>query len=130
VAEDTFEAYITKERNRLRDARQTLVLQRSAIDEKIAALDTEMRAITAYEEVKLGRGAPKTRSTEGSGRRTGQRESVLAVVKAVEDGITASQTLSALHAESDADKTSIRNALSALKRTGKVDLKDGKYIAK
>ena len=63
-----------------------------------------------------------------SGRRTGIRDQVLAVVKGSAAGISASDVLSKLNPSSDADKTSIRNALAALKRTNKVSLKDGSYF--
>lgn len=128
---DTFETYITNERNRIRAEREKIIASRAELDGKLSALDNEMRAITAYEEVKLGRGAPKaTRTVTGTGRRTGQRDAVLATVKGKPEGITAADVLTALNPSDDADKTSIRNALAALKRNGHVTLKDGKYSTK
>lgn len=63
----------------------------------------------------------------GGGRRTGIRDQVLAVVKG-SAGISAGDVLTKLAPATDADKTSIRNALAALKRTNKVSLKDGSYF--
>lgn len=64
----------------------------------------------------------------GGGRRTGIRDQVLAVVKG-SAGISAADVLTKLAPATEADKTSIRNALAALKRTNKVSLKDGSYFS-
>jgi hypothetical protein len=74
--------------------------------------------------------APRTPfASGGTGtRRAGQREAVLAVIEAHTDGIAPGAILVAMNAESDADKTSVRNALSALKKNNSVASKDGKYF--
>jgi hypothetical protein len=69
------------------------------------------------------------RSGNGA-RRTGIRDKVLSRVKVAEKGLTAAELITLMNPENKADKTSIRNALAALKRNGHVDIKDGKYIAK
>lgn len=66
--------------------------------------------------------------SSGGVRRTGVRDQVLAVVKASASGISAADVLSKMNAGDDTEKTSIRNALAALKRTNKVSLKDGRYF--
>lgn len=62
-------------------------------------------------------------------RRTGVRDQVLATVKAA-GSISAADVLTKMNATSDSDKTSVRNALSALKRNGALDIKDGNYVVK
>jgi hypothetical protein len=131
MADETFEAYITKERTRIQGEKDKLLTAKEELDIKLAALDLELAAVRAYEEVKMGRSAPKaTRAATGSGRRTGQRDTVLKVIKDAASGITAADVITKLSPADDADKTSIRNALAALKRNGRVDIKDGLYIAK
>jgi hypothetical protein len=127
---DTFETYIANDRARIDKERKALLAKRGEIDTKLAGLDTELAAIEAYEAVKSGKAPAATRGpgASGTGRRTGQREAVLAVVKRHPGGITAGDVLRDMNAQSDADKTSVRNALSALKRANSVALKDGKYL--
>ena len=69
-------------------------------------------------------------SVHGTYRRVEETRSALAAVRARAGGISAAQALTSMSADSDAEKTSVRNALAALKRSGQVDLKDGKYTAK
>jgi hypothetical protein len=130
-----FETIIANERARIAGERDKLVTQKTKIDEAIAKLDLEMRAITAYEDAKAGKLVtaapyPRTRapSTSTGTRRGGQREAVLAVIEAHPDGISPKDILAQMKAESKADQTSVRNALSALKRNNNVATKDGKYV--
>src|SRR5436305_64549 len=54
----TFEAFITAERERLSNERGALWDQIKGLEERVAAIDTEMKAITAYEAVKTGKPLP------------------------------------------------------------------------
>ena len=121
------------------------------IDAQIRALDEQKKQIkqkakdaalakanAAIEELRtLGysyrlaemEGTARAPRASGGTRRTGIRDQVLAVVKGSPDGISASDVLTKLNASDDTEKTSIRNALAALKRTDKVSLKDGSYFA-
>lgn len=124
MTDQPFESLIANERTRISKERDKLSAKKGELDTQIAALDRELQALDAYERVKNG-GKPST--APSGGRRTGQREAVLQAVKAAPEGVTAAQVLSAMNAESDADKTSIRNALSALKKAGTVSLEGGVY---
>ena len=62
-------------------------------------------------------------------RRTGQRDAVLATVK-THGPISSADVLTKMGATNDADRTSIRNALSALKRKNKIDQVNGNYVVK
>lgn len=125
----SFASFVSTERARIAKEREKLISKKSEIDSQLAELDRELSAIEAYESVKSGR-APSKSSGSGTGtRRTGQREAVLATVKAAPSGISASKVLENMGATTDADKTSVRNALSALKKAGSIKLDNGLYSA-
>lgn len=63
-------------------------------------------------------------------RNTGIRNVVLSRIKVANKGLSASEVMLLMNPGDDAGKTSVRNALAALKRTGQVNLVDGKYTAK
>lgn len=121
---DNFAAFVEKERERIDAARSALLDERAAVDAKIAELDKEMGAITAYERAKTGRA---TRGGRGGGRR-GVRTEVLAEVQKHKSGIKRAKLLEAMKAKGDKSKeTSISNALAALKRQGQITLDDSGY---
>jgi hypothetical protein len=129
----TFEAYIASERARIAKERDKVVAKKADLEQQLSTLDRELMAITAYEDAKAGRttartATPRAASSGGGTRRTGQRDAVLSLIKSHTDGITPSQILVQMNATSDAEKTSVRNALSALKRTNAVGTRDGKYF--
>lgn len=100
----------------------------AALNKANAAIE-ELRKLGYNYRLTEGSGsASRTPRASGGTRRTGIRDQVLAVVKASPDGITAADVLSKMNASEDAEKTSIRNALAALKRGNSVGLKDGKYL--
>lgn len=106
-------------------------LQQKAKDDQLkkanAAIDELRKLGYSYRLVGNDR-TPSTSSAGTGSRRTGIRDQVLAVVQGTK-GITASEVLTKMSASDDTEKTSIRNALAALKRTNKVTLKDGSYTA-
>ena len=130
--QQTFETFISSERERIGKEREALLARKAEIDTQIAACDRELAAISAYEDVKTGRTAPAPKAAPAGGaggRRTGRRDAVLSLIKANPNGISPSQVLAQMGAQSDADKTSVRNALSALKRNNAVTTRDGSYFA-
>lgn len=126
----TFETFVASERARISKERDKLLAKKSEMDQQLATLDRELVAITAYENAKAGRALSAVRVTNSTTgiRRTGQRDAVLTVIKSHPDGISPSQILVQMGATSDADKTSVRNALSALKRNSAVGTKGGNYF--
>ena len=63
-------------------------------------------------------------------RRTGIRNEILAIIKKAPNGIARADIIAALSAKGDtAAEQSVSNALSALKKQGKVSSADGKYRA-
>jgi hypothetical protein len=101
----------------------------AALGKANAAIE-ELRKLGYNYRLVEGAGNARSASTGGGTRRTGQRDNVLALIKMSKGGISAADVLVKMEAGTDAEKTSIRNALAALKRNGTVDIKDGNYIAK
>lgn len=99
----------------------------AALAKANAAIEELRKLGYSYRLAELDRSAAP-RATGGA-RRTGIREQVLAVIKGT-SGISAADVLTKMNATTDADKTSVRNALAGLKRGGSVDMKDGNYVAK
>lgn len=122
---DTFEAFIEKERGRLQEAREEAQLAINAAQEKLREIDRELEAINAYEAVKTGKASKAAARTTGGTRRSGMRKQVLELVSSSTSGLTAAAAIEALQATEASAQTAVRNALSALKRGGKVVL-DGK----
>lgn len=121
----TFADMIEKERTRLNGLRDDALARRSKIDEEIADVDKELKAITAYETAKTGKPASKgiTRTRDGS-----RRDAVVAVIKKHPDGISPVALIGELGVKGDKKaETAVRAALFNLKKAGKVGAKDGIY---
>jgi len=70
----------------------------------------------------LSEGTTSTRT-----RRTGVRQEVLDVIKAADEAISRADILDKLEATTSSAKQSISNALSNLKKAGKIDSDKGQY---
>jgi len=118
-----FAAVIAKERERLGTMRQDALARRSTIDSEIADIDKELRAITAYESAKSG-------SRKGKSTRHGSRQDgVLQLLKDAPDGMSRSDILDRLGLKGNkSGEQSISNALSTMKKAGKIGAKDGRYV--
>ena len=132
-ADQTFETFMASERDRLKKAREEIFDQQEALEQKLNAINAELRAIDAYEAVKSGK-APAasgttSRSRRASGKRGAKRDAVLEVIKNNPDGMTRGEIIEAMDSKGDkAAETSISNALTALKKANAVGTRDGKYI--
>src|SRR5438552_1233128 len=87
-----FAAMIEKERERLAKMRDEALTRRKTIDDEIAEIDREVKAIAAYETAKTG----KKPGTGTRGRRGSRQESILATLKGNGDGLTRSEILDKL----------------------------------
>ena len=124
MATQTFKAFVSNERKRLTKRRNDVLRQKTDLDEELAQIESEFKAIAAYETAKGGKAA-STRK-----RRTGRRAEILAAIKKHPKGIGRGDLIKFFGATGKkSDEHSIDNALTGLKKTGKVDNKDGKYIA-
>jgi hypothetical protein len=134
----TFEAFITAERERLSSERGALWDQIKELEERVAAIDTEMKAITAYETVKAGKPFPdaeapasapasarKARDPDAPKRSRAPREEsqalrqqILDIVRQREGGADAADLYAFLEKDDDKGKQAVNAALMALKREG------------
>src|SRR5260370_9723470 len=82
---DTFQDFITRDRERLHNEREAIFNQQHELEQKLAAINNEMRAIDAYEAAKTGKAIPirgtSTRRPAGV-RRGSKREHLLALIRA------------------------------------------------
>lgn len=135
MTDQTFEEFVTKERERLTQERERLFDQQHEIEQRLTAINAEMNAINAYQAVKEGKPvqaapaprpekarAPKAadapRRARGEG---GVRQQVIDLVrKAGDGGITSGDITSALQMDDKAGRQAVANALMSLKKEGSV----------
>ena len=135
MAEHTFEPFIANERERLHNERAALYDQQKELEDKLAVINRELVAITAYEAAKQGKALPspeaavkerRPRTQGDSAKRTrgdggGLRQQVLdAIRKAGHDGITSGDIVVSLRMDEKAGRQAVANALMALKRDGEI----------
>ena len=132
----TFEAFITAERERLNNERSALWDQIKELEERVAAIDAELKAITAYEAVKAGKPLPdsvapasarKPRDPDAPKRSRAPREEsqalrqqILDIVRGREGGASAADLYAFLEKDDDKGKQAVNAALMALKREGAI----------
>lgn len=126
-----FQSFVAQERQRLERRRQQLNAKKAELDEQLQAIEREFAAITAYEQVKAGKSSATSQSgSRRTGRRSGRRQEVLNLIKGVSTGLTRGDLLERLNVKGERrEEQSVSNALSALKRAGHLDQRDGKYFA-
>lgn len=112
-----FASMIGKERERLATIRQEALARRKAVDDEIAAIDREMKAITAYETAKSGKQPTNgTRSPRDGSR----RQAVLDIINKTPDGIGPIAIIEQMGLRGDKKgETAVRAMLFQLKK-GKV----------
>ena len=137
----TFTAFIKKERARLDKARKEALASKSAVDKEIASIERELTALDAYREAKgtTGKRAPGKRgpakqsiakgARRATGRRGEKRQAVLDLIHKNPDGLSRGEILAQLGAKGNKSaEQSVSNALSALKKSDKVNSRQGKYV--
>src|SRR2546430_2431867 len=60
---ETFETFIASERERLNKEREAIFNQQHELEQKLDAINRELRAIEAYEAAKTGKALPAARQT-------------------------------------------------------------------
>ena len=131
----TFATFIKNERARLDKARKDAMANQAAIDKQLAAIEHELAALDAYHQVKTdtGRGAPKRASKNAKrrapGRRGAKRQAVLDCIQQHPNGLSRGEILVSMGVKGNRSaEQSVSNALSALKKSAKVNSRQGKYI--
>jgi len=131
---DTFQDFIAKDRARLQAEREAIFNQQHELEQKLAAINNEMRAIDAYEAAKSGKAAlarqPTGRRGGGGSRRGSKREGILHAIKSAAGGLTRGDLLQKLGVKGDkSGEMSVSNALTALTKANQVARREGKYHA-
>ena len=134
----TFEAFITAERERLGNERGALWDQIKELEERVAAIDAELKAISAYEAVKTGKPFPTSvaptpvstrrprdpdapkRSRAPRAESEALRQQILDIVRGREGGASATDLYAFLEKDDDKGKQAVNAALMALKREGAI----------
>jgi len=123
-----FQELINKERDRLTKQREDALVRRAKIDDELEAIDRELSAIAAYEAAKSGK--PAKRKAGSRAARGTVQTSVLEIIQKVPQGIARGDIVATVRTSAiKASEQSISNALSALKKAGRITSKDGKYLA-
>jgi hypothetical protein len=123
-----FQTMIEKERDRLTKQREDALARRTKIDEELESIDRELAAIAAYEAAKSGKTAK--RKAGGRAARGTVKTSVLGIIQKMPQGIARGDIVATMGTSATkASEQSISNALSALKKAGRITSKDGKYLS-
>ena len=124
MAEQTFEALVEGERERLKTKRAEVISRIKELEQELGGVDREMEAVNAYYAVKTGkRVSTGTRAPRGS-----RRKEILDFVKS-SGGMKRAELLEVLGVKGDkSGEQSVSNALSALKKNGQLIVEDGKYL--
>lgn len=132
MADDTFQTFIARERERLNGEREAVFNQQHELQGKLDAINQEMRAIEAYEAAKSGKAAParQTSARRAPRARSGsKREQLLQVIRDG-NGLTRGDILEKMGLKGDkSGEMSVSNALTALTKAKQVARRDGRYVA-
>jgi hypothetical protein len=137
----TFANFIKKERARLDKARKDTLASKAAVEKELASIEQELTALDAYRQAKDGpagrtagkRATAKRASANGarraSGRRGEKRQAVLNLIKQNPVGLSRGEILMQMGVKGNRSaEQSVSNALSALKKSEKVNSREGKYV--
>jgi hypothetical protein len=129
---DTFQDFITRERDRLHAEREAVFTQQHELEGRLAGINNELRAIDAYEAAKAGKAAPtrQTGTRRAPRARSGtKREQLLQVIKDGH-GLTRGEILEKMGLKGNkTGEMSVSNALTALTKANQVRRDGGKYLA-
>jgi hypothetical protein len=137
----TFANFIKKERTRLDKARKDALASKAAVDKELASIEQELTALDAYRQAKDGpasrtaakRAPSKRAGADGARRATGRRgekrQAVLNLIKQNPVGLSRGEILVQMGVKGNRSaEQSVSNALSALKKSEKVNSREGKYV--
>lgn len=136
----TFANFIKKERARLDKARKDALASKATVENELAAIEQELSALDAYRQAKNGpagrtaKRAPARRAgangaRRATGRRGEKRQAVLNLIKQNPVGLSRGEILVQMGVKGNRSaEQSVSNALSALKKSEKVNSREGKYV--
>jgi hypothetical protein len=132
MSDGNFAEFITRERDRLNGERQNIIGQQRELQGKLAEIDREMEAITAYEAAKIGkaaRGGNNSGRAQRQTRRGSKREDLMKVISEA-GGLSRGEILEKMGLKGNkAGEMSVSNALTALTKNETVRRENGKYVA-
>ena len=126
-----FKGMIDKERERLTKLATDYQAQIADINVKLAEVETEMRAITAYEDAKMPKPtiAPKApRASSGTRAPRGSKRDELIDLITKHPNLTRGDILTTLGIKGNkTQEQSVSNALANLKKAGTITADEGRY---
>lgn len=129
----SFQDFVTKERERLTSEREAIFTQQHELETKLAEINREFAAIEAYEAAKTGKQASTRKTTAArapQSRKGSKRDGIMEVIKANPGGLTRGELLEKMGLRGNkSGEMSVSNALTALTKTNQVVRNDGKYAA-
>jgi hypothetical protein len=138
----TFQAFIEKERERLNAEREAIFSQQHELEAKLAEINREMAAISAYEDTKAGKAAPAARAPRATkatgatarGRKGSKRPEILKLLAEHPDGLGRGEILEKLGLKGDKSaEMPVSNALTAMIKANEVGRKGAgrgsKYVS-
>ena len=115
---ENFADYLTQERERLTQLKETWLDNRKLADNMLAEIDREFAAIDAYEAAKTGK-TPAKNGAVPRVRRGSRREAILNALINSPNGLTRGEMLEQLGLKGDkSGEMSVSNALAALIKSG------------
>jgi hypothetical protein len=138
MAEETFESFIKRDRDRLHAQREAIFTQQHELESQLEAVNRELAAIDAYEAAKTGKpvksarpmaiGRTRTRLVS-KGRGSSKRDQLLKVIQESE-GLSRGEILEKMGLKGNkSGEMSVSNALTALTKGNQVARRDRKYVA-
>jgi hypothetical protein len=127
-----FTDFMTRERERLRAARDQIFNQQEELRRKLDDINREFAAIEAYETAKTGRTVRAggiSRGRQPRARRGSRREQLLKLIREG-NGLSRGEILERMGLKGDkSGEMSVSNALTALTKRNEVRREAGKYRA-
>ena len=132
MSDETFAAFVQRERDRLHSEREQVFNQQQELDKKLVNINRELAAIDAYEAAKTGKQIPSARQAgqpRGRARRGSKREALLQLVRQNASGLSRREILERMGLKGDkSGEMSVSNALTALTKNNQIARRDGKYV--
>ena len=128
---DDLDAAITRQRERLTKTRNDVQGKIAKLQEQLAEIDRQFAAVLAYEQTLAGKLpvpalSKQKQSTKRAGRGQKQAE-VLRLIEQQPNGMKRGEVIDAIGVKgSKSGAQSVSNALTALKKAGKIASTDGK----
>jgi hypothetical protein len=126
----SFQDFITRERERLNSEREGIHTKQRELEAQLAEINREFDAINAYENAKSGKALRQSGPRTTGSRRGSKRDSIMAALADIPHGLSRGELLETMGLKGNkSGEMSVSNALTALTKANQVVRKDGKYIA-